>query len=153
MRDHLSHEPTSAARRLDVEEASCAKSYRGRYDRPVDHFDASEPAPRALHLDRQRGLHVTFQDGTVAFLSIALLRRMSPSAEARAEREAMAKNPLHVLSPRHAGAGPLAATTAELVGNYAVRIRFNDGHDTGLYGWKLLRELAAQAPASPAESA
>lgn len=82
----------------------------------------------------------------MAFLSIALLRRMSPSAEARAEREAMAKNPLHVLSPRHAGSGPLAATTAELVGNYAVRIRFNDGHDTGLYGWRLLRELAAQAP-------
>jgi DUF971 family protein len=118
----------------------------------VDSFDASEPAPRALHLDRQRGLHVTFQDGTVAFLSIALLRRMSPSAEARAEREAMAKNPLHVLSPRHAGSGPLAATTAELVGNYAVRIRFNDGHDTGLYGWKLLRDLAASAP-TPTEGA
>ena len=108
--------------------------------------DATEPAPRALHLDRQRGLHVTFQDGTVAFLSLALLRRMSPSAEMRAEREAMAKNPLHVLSPRQAAAGPLAAEGAELVGNYAVRIRFNDGHDTGLFGWNLLRELAAQAP-------
>jgi DUF971 family protein len=115
----------------------------------VEPFETPEPPPRALHLDRQRGLHVTFHDGTAAFLSIALLRRMSPSAEARAEREAMAKNPLHVLSPRHAGAGPLAATTAELVGNYAVRIRFNDGHDTGLYGWKLLREIAAQAPAAP----
>lgn len=112
-----------------------------------------EPAPRALHLDRQRGLHVTFHDGTVAFLSLPLLRRMSPSADMRAEREAMAKNPLHVLSPRQAAGGPLTATTAELVGNYAVRIRFSDGHDTGLYAWKLLRELAEQAPASPAESA
>lgn len=105
-----------------------------------------EPAPRALHLDRQRGLHVTFHDGTVAFLSLALLRRMSPSAEMRAEREAMASNPLHVLSPRQAAAGSLAAEGAELVGNYALRIRFNDGHDTGLYGWALLRELAASAP-------
>ena len=115
--------------------------------------EAAEPAPRALHLDRQRGLHVTFHDGTVAFLSLTLLRRMSPSADARTEREAMAKNPLHVLSPRQAAGGPLTATTAELVGNYAVRIRFSDGHDTGLYAWKLLRELAAEAPESQSEPA
>jgi DUF971 family protein len=123
------------------------------YDRSVDPSEVPEPAPRALHLDRQRGLHVTFHDGTVAFLSLALLRRMSPSADARTEREAMAKNPLHVLSPRQAAGGPLTATTAELVGNYAVRIRFSDGHDTGLYAWKLLRELAAQAPESQNEPA
>lgn len=106
-----------------------------------------EPAPRSLHLDRQRGLHVTFHDGTTAFLSLALLRRQSPSADARHEREAAARNPLHVLSPRAAQAGPLVAEGAELVGNYAVRIRFSDGHDTGLYAWRLLRELAGQAPA------
>jgi DUF971 family protein len=38
------------------------------------------------------------------------------------------------------------ATGAELVGNYAVRIRFSDGHETGLYAWALLRELARSAP-------
>jgi DUF971 family protein len=108
--------------------------------------DRHEPAPKSLHLDRQRGLHVTFHDGTTAFLSLALLRGQSPSAEARHEREAAARNPLHVLSPRAAQAGPLAAEGAELVGHYAIRIRFNDGHDTGLYGWRLLRELADRAP-------
>lgn len=108
--------------------------------------DRHEPAPRSLHLDRQRGLHVTFHDGTSSFLSLALLRRQSPSADARHEREAAASNPLHVLSPRAAAAGPLAAEGAELVGNYAIRIRFSDGHDTGLYAWRLLRELAEQAP-------
>jgi DUF971 family protein len=106
-------------------------------------MEAHEPPPRALHLDRQRGLHVTFHDGTTAFLSIALLRRMSPSADARTEREAMASNPLHVLSPRAAAGGPL-------VGNYAVRIRFSDGHETGLYAWGLLRELARSAPQADA---
>jgi DUF971 family protein len=108
--------------------------------------DSHEPAPKSLHLDRQRGLHVTFHDGTTAFLSLALLRRQSPSADARQEREAAARNPLHVLSSKAASAGPLAAEGAELVGNYALRIRFNDGHDTGLYAWRLLRELAASAP-------
>jgi len=112
---------------------------------------STEPSPRALHLDRARGLHVTFHDGTLAFLSVTLLRRMSPSADARTEREAMAKNPLHVLPSRPRNDGPLTATGAELIGNYAVRIRFSDGHDTGLYAWALLRELAAQAPS--AESA
>jgi DUF971 family protein len=110
------------------------------------HTERHEPAPRTLHLDRQRGLHVTFHDGTTAFLSLALLRRESPSADARHEREAAARNPLHVLSPRAAAQGPLTAEGAELVGNYAIRIRFNDGHDTGLYAWRLLRELAEAAP-------
>jgi len=113
-------------------------------------MEAHEPPPRALHLDRQRGLHVTFHDGTTAFLSIALLRRMSPSADARTEREAMASNPLHVLSPRAAAGGPLVAMGAELVGNYALRIRFSDGHETGLYAWGLLRELARSSPQADA---
>jgi DUF971 family protein len=49
--------------------------------------------------------------------------------------------------------GPLRADTVEPVGHYALRIRFSDGHDTGLYAWKLLRELAAQAPESQNEPA
>ncbi len=65
---------------------------------------------------------------------------MSPSAEARALREALQSNPLTVL-PSSGDGLPLAALTAELVGNYAIRIRFSDGHDTGLYSWKYLREI------------
>jgi DUF971 family protein len=37
--------------------------------------------------------------------------------------------------------GPITANGAELVGNYALRIQWSDGHDTGLYTWKYLREL------------
>ena len=39
------------------------------------------------------------------------------------------------------GEGPLRALDAELVGNYAIRIRFSDGHDTGLYSWEYLRRI------------
>jgi DUF971 family protein len=67
---------------------------------------------------------------------------MSPSADARELREQMAHNPLTVLPSSSApGAGPLTATGAELVGRYAVRIRFSDGHDTGIYSWDYLREI------------
>jgi len=67
---------------------------------------------------------------------------MSPSAEVRALREELASNPLAVVpaAPPHAD-GPLTALGAELVGNYAVRISFSDGHQTGIYSWEYLQEI------------
>ena len=60
----------------------------------------------------------------------------------KALREEMARNPLTVLPPGAAkSSGPLTATGAELVGNYAIRVSFSDGHDTGLYSWEYLREI------------
>lgn len=70
---------------------------------------------------------------------------MSPSADARDLRERMAANPLTVLPASSSGA-PLTAVDAELVGRYAIRIRFSDGHDTGIYSWRYLRQLAAEVP-------
>jgi DUF971 family protein len=112
-------------------------------------FPVSE---RPLHLDLQKeaGLTVRWADGTSSFYPIAYLRRMSPSAEARMLREEMERNPLTVLPSSAVGRGPLAAVDAELVGNYAIRIRFSDGHDTGLYSWRYLREIDPGTPAPPA---
>lgn len=98
--------------------------------------------PRRLDLTRDRGLSVEWADGTISYYSIAYLRRMSPSAEQRQQRDQMARNPLHVLPAGAAGiTGPLTALGAEMVGNYAIRIRFSDGHDTGIYSWAYLREI------------
>ncbi|MBX3357935.1 MAG: DUF971 domain-containing protein [Phycisphaeraceae bacterium] len=99
-------------------------------------------APRRLDLKKDRGLTVEWADGATSYYSIAYLRRMSPSAEQQEIRKEMAKNPLTVL-PASTGTsgGALTALTAELVGNYAVRIRFSDGHDTGIYSWAYLREI------------
>ncbi len=102
-------------------------------------------APRRLDLKKDRGLTVEWADGSVSYYSIAYLRRMSPSAEARQLREEMARNPLTVLPGRGGGSsGPLVAESAEMVGNYALRIRFSDGHDTGIYSWDYLREIDPQ---------
>lgn len=98
--------------------------------------------PTHLDLKKDRGLTVAWSDGSSSYFSIAYLRRMSPSAEARQLREDMAKNPLTVLpAPKKGGDAPLVAESAELVGNYAIRIRFSDGHDTGIYSWAYLREI------------
>jgi DUF971 family protein len=67
---------------------------------------------------------------------------MSPSAEQRQLREEMEKNPLTVLPTSMSGsAGDLRAESAELVGNYALRIVFSDGHRTGLFSWDYLRRI------------
>ncbi|HMN40687.1 MAG TPA: DUF971 domain-containing protein [Phycisphaerales bacterium] len=100
-------------------------------------------SPAKLDLKLDRGLTVEWSDGTTSYYSIAYLRRMSPSAEMRQLRESQAKNPLTVLpaSAAKAAQGPLTALGAEMVGNYAIRIRFSDGHDTGIYSWGYLREI------------
>jgi DUF971 family protein len=98
--------------------------------------------PRHLDLKKDDGLTVHWADGSTSYYPVAYLRRMSPSAEARMLREQLASNPLAVLPASAAGdPGPLRAVDAELVGTYAIRIRFSDGHDTGIYSWSYLREI------------
>ncbi|MBX3361818.1 MAG: DUF971 domain-containing protein [Phycisphaeraceae bacterium] len=104
--------------------------------------------PTRIDLKKDRGLTLEWPDGTTAYYSIAYLRRMSPSADMKHLRDEMAKNPLTVL-PAARSAGPLVAIDAELVGNYAIRIRFSDGHSTGIYSWDYLRRIdPAQQPGS-----
>lgn len=98
-------------------------------------------APRKLDLKKDRGLTVEWADGTTSYYSIAYLRRMSPSAEQRELRREMASNPLTILPSSAGRGGPLTALSAEMVGNYAIKIRFSDGHDTGIYSWAYLREI------------
>lgn len=105
--------------------------------------------PVHLDLEKSRGLTIEWADGTRSFYPVEFLRRMSPSAEARELRQQLERNPLTVL-PATTSRGPLTAESAEFVGNYAIRIRFSDGHDTGLYSWQYLRELDDKQRASAA---
>lgn len=77
---------------------------------------------------------MTFLDGTVADLPAEFLRVMSPSAEVQG----------HSPSERKLVAGKRSVLIKQIepVGNYAVRLIFNDGHNTGLYSWPYFYELA-----------
>ncbi len=100
------------------------------------------PPPKHLDLDKKKGLTVTWHDDRTSFYAIDYLRRMSPSADQRELREQMKRNPLTVLPSSSASSdAPLHATGAEMVGNYAIRIVFSDGHDTGIFSWEYLREI------------
>ncbi len=103
---------------------------------------ALDSRPVHLEMQKDRGLTIHWAGGTKSFYPVAYLRRMSPSAEVRALREEMASNPLAVIPAAKAHAdGPLTALGAELVGNYAIRISFSDGHQTGIYSWEYLQEI------------
>lgn len=108
-----------------------------------------EPPPLALDLKKDKGLTVQWADGTTSYFSVGLLRKMSPSAEQRELRAEQSRNPLTVLpASKFAGGkgGALEAEGAELVGNYAVRVRFSDGHSSGIYTWEYLRRLSQEQP-------
>jgi DUF971 family protein len=94
----------------------------------------AEPWPTELKLDKdKRVLTVAFDDGQSFALPAELLRVLSPSAEVQGHSP---EQRVTVAGKRNVGIARL-----EPVGNYAVRIVFSDGHDTGLYVWEYLREL------------
>lgn len=83
-----------------------------------------------------RLLEVGFDDGTRYQLAFEYLRVFSPSAEVTGHGSGEG-----VLQT---GKEQVGITGVEPVGNYALRLKFDDGHDTGLYSWTLLRELGRE---------
>ena len=85
--------------------------------------------------EKGRVLEVAFDDGQAIRLSAEKLRVESPSAEVQG----------HSPSQKRAVTGKenVAIVAIEPVGNYAIKIVFDDGHDTGLYSWDYLRKLAS----------
>jgi DUF971 family protein len=95
----------------------------------------STPAVTALKLHRaSRRLEVAFADGSRHSLPCEYLRVFSPSAEVHGHG---LDEPLLIGGKRQVNIARI-----DPVGRYAVRLVFDDGHDTGLYTWDVLHELA-----------
>ena len=100
-----------------------------------------EPWPSELRvLDEGRTLRATFDDGSVFSLSAELLRVRSPSAEVQGHSPADRKT--------IGGKRLVAIIAVAPVGNYAVRIEFDDMHRTGIYTWRYLHQLGETAAES-----
>lgn len=93
------------------------------------------PTDIKLH-QQSRKLEVTFEDSRVFALSCEYLRVYSPSADVRGHSPEQA-----VLQT---GKEQVNIKDIEAVGNYAVKLVFDDGHDTGLYTWDYLYELGSR---------
>lgn len=93
------------------------------------------PIPEEITLHKEsKLLEIKFDDGMKCMLSFEFLRVYSPSAEVQGHNPTQAvlqtgkeNVSIHKLTP---------------VGRYAIKIHFSDGHDTGLYSWSYLYNLA-----------
>jgi DUF971 family protein len=97
-------------------------------------MSVGEPWPSEIRLlDAGKALRVSFDDGPSFTLSAEYLRVRSPSAEvqghSRDERKTVG------------GKRNVAILDVTQVGNYAVRLDFDDLHNTGIYTWRYLRQL------------
>ena len=93
--------------------------------------------PSSIHYDPQsRDLRIEFDNAAVIELPAEYLRVESPSAEVQG----------HTPSQKQivAGRRNVGIIRIEPVGNYAVRLVFDDLHDTGIYTWKYLHELGEE---------
>ena len=96
----------------------------------------SESAPQTIRLRNvSRVLEVAFADGVCYELPFEYLRVYSPSADVRGHGPGQETLQL--------GKHEVGIRSVEPVGHYAVRLVFDDGHDTGIYTWKYLYELGA----------
>jgi DUF971 family protein len=92
------------------------------------------PWPLEIRVKRnEKRLEIDFDDGTTFSYPAELLRVESPSAEVQG----------HVPSQKVTVAGRrnVGIMRLEQVGNYAVRIEFDDGHSTGIFSWPYLHRL------------
>jgi DUF971 family protein len=88
-------------------------------------------------LKDRRTLHVSFDDGAAFSLPAELLRVTSPSAEVQGHSEAQRKTV--------GGKRNVTILSVDAVGNYAIRLGFDDLHTTGIYSWAFLRDLGVNA--------
>jgi len=91
-----------------------------------------KPTDIKLH-QKSRMLEITFEDGKHFELPCEYLRCFSPSAEVRGHGPG--QETLQV------GKEKVNIKGIEPVGNYAVVLQFDDGHNTGIYSWQMLYEL------------
>ncbi len=97
----------------------------------------AKPQPTEIRIRRaSAALEVDFDDGLRAVLPAEYLRVESPSAEVQGH----GPNAKQII----AGKAQVNIASADPIGHYAIRIRFTDGHDTGIFTWAYLHELATE---------
>lgn len=98
------------------------------------------PRPEAINLlQKSRILQLRFDDGSEFELSCEMLRVYSPSADVRGHGPGQA-----VLQTGKEGVN---ITAIEPVGHYAIRLHFDDGHNTGIYSWDYLYDMGRRREA------
>jgi DUF971 family protein len=100
-------------------------------------LDSNTPLPNEIKLHQtSRVLELVFTDGRAFRLPYEFLRVYSPSAEVRGHGPGQ--------ETLQAGKRDVTIADVEPVGHYALRPKFSDGHDTGIYSWDYLYDLGVR---------
>ncbi len=99
------------------------------------------PADIKLSLTAQT-LAIDWQDGHRSEFELGRLRRVCPCATCRTERDTPPTS-LRILN-LPAGVGKIEVIDAELMGHYAINLKWSDGHNSGIFDYKFLRALDAE---------
>jgi DUF971 family protein len=105
----------------------------------------ADPKAVKVHLSSGEGVEIEWTDGHYSNYSFPLLRDACPCALCDQERSKSGRQPGE---PPRASPGELPmfkpaarAVSAEGVGKYAIKFKWNDGHELGIYSWQWLREI------------
>src|SRR3954454_10573121 len=107
------------------------------------------PIPTRLDLKRDEKLEIDWQDGKRCVYSLTLLRSMCPCAQCKLVRDQrdpheiaapVRKKPMLTILPGNY-AEAMTVKDAQMIGNYAIKIEWSDGHDSGIYSFEYLRSI------------
>jgi DUF971 family protein len=109
----------------------------------------AEITPVKLDLKKDQKLDIDWQDGKRCTYTLSLLRTMCPCAQCKMVREGTdpheisptpKRKPLLTILPGNF-TEEIKVVDAQLVGNYALKIVWSDGHDSGIYSFRYLRDI------------
>jgi len=94
--------------------------------------------PKSVKLSsNKKSIQIEYEDNNYLVLQSSFLRRHSPSAENKHKSKQLKSDGINFSG--------VLINKIEGVGNYAVRVIFNDGHNTGIFSWKYLYEIGTKA--------
>ena len=95
--------------------------------------------PIKIKVIDNKSLLISWENNEETIISLKLLRSLCPCATCRSEREARSKTYIPLLLSNQ-----IEVAAIEVVGNYAIKIRWEDGHSTGIYEFSFIMNLAKQ---------
>ncbi len=103
-------------------------------------FSQRQVTPDDIKLNlKEQKLVIAWQDGHRSEFELGRLRRVCPCATCRKERDTPPTSLPILKIP--AGVGKIEVVDAELMGHYAINLKWSDGHNSGIYDYKYLRAL------------
>ncbi len=101
--------------------------------------------PKHIAVSKSKGMTIEWGDGLASEYNLVYLRDRCPCATCSGShgtppRPKQEENPFQMYQEA------LRIESVEPVGSYAIKIRWSDGHDTGIYTWEYLRSISPQPP-------